>query len=232
MSGIRADPLKRLLNLLIDAGAAYYYCDANSMAYFNLFMPLLGELTHRETGLIANDLTRMTRPYTRRAAQQTRFVMRFGEIINFERFDAAVYDVLSDLVGYEQLLPPEDGGRVTPTSPNHRMIFPIASLDTWSGDPRHDQLREANLLEISHAAYIVRSSERLLSPTERKKSHDSVMPEFRPLVCEAEKLALRIVRVKTLLSQDATETHDEWLTTRGFPPAQTTPAELAAKAQQ
>ena len=217
MSGIRTDSLKRLLNLLIDAGAAYYYCDANSMAYFTLFMPLLGELTHKETGLIANDLTRTTRPYTRRAAQQTRFVLRFGEIINFERFDAAVHDVLSDLVGYEQLLPPEDDERAPPTTASYKMIFPIVSLDVWDQDPRHDQLREMSLLEISHAAYIVRSKERLLSPAERKRSHDRVMPEFRALVCEAEKLALRVVRVQSLLSEDAAEVHNEWLVTRGFP---------------
>ena len=82
MSGIRADPLKRLVGLLIDAGAAYYYCDEHSMAYFALFMPLLGELTHRETGLIANGLTRTTRPYTRRVAWQARVILRFGEIVN------------------------------------------------------------------------------------------------------------------------------------------------------
>ena len=164
MSGIRADPLKRLLNLLIDAGAAYYYCDADSRAYFTLFMPLLGELTHRETGLIANDLTRTTRPYTRRAARQTRFVLRFGEVVNLERFDATVYDVLSDLVGYEQLLPPEVNERAPPTTSGYKMVFPIVSLNVWDEDSRHDQLREASLLEISHAAYTVRSEARLLSP--------------------------------------------------------------------
>ena len=217
MSGIRADPLKRLLNLLIDAGAAYYYCDANSMAYFTLLRALLGELTHREAGLIANDLTRTTRPYTRRAAQQTRFVLRFGEVINFERFDAAVYDVLSDLVGYEQLLPPEAGERAPPTTSGYKMVFPIVSLDVWDEDSRHDQLREASLLEISHAAYIVRSKARLLSPAERKRSHDRVMPEYRALVCEAEKLALRVVHVQSLLSGDVAEIHNAWLAARGFP---------------
>ena len=217
MSGIRADPLKRLLNLLIDAGAAYYYCDADSRAYFTLFMPLLGELTHRETGLIANDLTRTTRPYTRRAALQTRFVLRFGEVVNLERFDATVCDVLSDLVGYEQLLPPEVDERAPPTASGYKMVFPIVSLNVWDEDSRHDQLREASLLEISHAAYLVRSEARLLSPAERKRSHDRVMPEYRALVCEAEKLALRVVRVHSMLSGDVAEIHNPWLAARGFP---------------
>ena len=167
--------------------------------------------------MIANDLGRTTRPYTRRAAQQTRFLLRFGEIINLERFDAAVHDVLSDLVGYEQLLPPEDDGQTSSATASYEMVFPIVSLDVWDQDSRHDQLREASLLEISHAAYTVRTKERLLSPSERKSSHDRVMPEFRALVCEAEKLALRVVRIQSLLSGDTAEIHNEWLNARGFP---------------
>ena len=116
-----------------------------------------------------------------------------------------------------------------PTTPSYKMIFPIVSLDVWDQDSRHDQLREMSLLEISHAAYVVRSKERLLSPAERKRSHDKVMPEFRALVCEAEKLALRVVRVQSLLSEDAAEIHNEWLVTRGFPTLRTECETVSAK---
>ena len=56
MSGIRAASLHRLVNLLIDSGAAYCFQDNEAFPGFAIYVPLLGELIHEDVDKVVGDL--------------------------------------------------------------------------------------------------------------------------------------------------------------------------------
>ena len=207
---MNANSLKRLLDLLIDTGAARYYRDEQGDLNFALFVPLLGELTLEATDEVTSNLLASTKPFVNGTSRQAGHTLCFISISNKQRFDAALRGVLCRLSGYEPLITPKPF-----VSGDHRS-FPTVTADQWDVGSLDETAREASLLAIGYVAYDVRRFGQLLPPGERKTHSTRVMPEFEGLMREAEQLAFRIVRLQRLQSIVVPDDHSEWLTARGF----------------
>ena len=192
MSGIRAASLHRLVSLLIDSGAAYCFQDCEAFPGFAIYVPLLGELIHEDVDKVVGDLRRVTRPFMRCRPQENGPFVYFNEIIEPDRFEAAIIAILSNLDGYEDVF--HASGRKRKDIP----AFPMLSLDEHDEGSTGECIRRACLVEVSYAANRVRESARPLNADERREFYGRVMPEYEPLVREAEQLALRIVRSRSL----------------------------------
>ena len=197
MSGIRAASLHRLVNLLIDSGAAYCFQDCEAFPGFAIYVPLLGELIHEDVDKVVGDLRRVTRPFMRCRPQENGPFVYFNEIIEPDRFEAAIIAILGNLDGYADVL--YASGR------KHKDIpaFPMLSLDEHDEGSTGECIRRACLVEVSYAANRVREFGRPLNADERRESYGRVMPEYEPLVREAEQLALRIVRLRAIQRERA-----------------------------
>ena len=209
MSGIRARPHQRLLDLLIDTGAASFYRDRQDNTNFSLFMPLLGELTLEGTDELITDFTCLTRPFMRQEAERLGNTLSFRYITHPSRFDEAMRSGLADLNGYDQRVPPE------PRRRDAALSFPLIEWEDWHRDTPGERARDASLLGVGYAAFRVRKEERLLDEAEREKLCRQLLPEYNALLREAEELALRVVRLNAICSNGTNEDYNEWLSSRG-----------------
>ena len=214
MSGICAAPLNRLITLMVDAGAAYYHLDEETLPAFVIYVPLLGELTHKDTRKVITDLKRTTRPFLQCIACEVGLYVHFNEITELYRFEAAVVATLGDLPAYECAVGiPAEKRAETPS-------FPVLSVSAFDEGSVGECIRRVCVAEVSHAASRVRKLARPLTATERSEFCRRVMPEYEPVVREAEQLALRIVRMDTIVRarRDPVESHerDEWLRDCGY----------------
>ena len=193
MAGVRAQPLKRLLSLLGDAGAAHYRLDEENRPYFVLYTPLLGGLIQEETSKVVTDLRRTSRPFLGCDARESGPLLCFNEIVSTSRFETALLDVLGGLCSYERVVCDSEPGSVG-HSP-----FPTLSLSEIDEDPIGELVRRTCLTEVSYVANRVRKLSRPLDTSERLNYYSKVLPEYEPLIREAEELALRIVRLQSVL---------------------------------
>ena len=199
MSGIRATPLQRLLVLLADAGAAYYVRRGeDGPTNFELHMPLISELVLGDERTLKIALARVTKPFANSIPYLDAPTMIFCTVKDVTRFETALLSVLHHLPGYEQLTEVSNTSSFSGGS-----IFPLLPRDRWEARSSSEDVRAHSRRQVVEAAQLVRTMKRLLRVEIRKNLRDNALPEYAPLVNEAERLAYRLVRYRTIM--DVTE---------------------------
>ena len=175
-------------------------------------MPLLGELTLESTKEVTSKIIRATKPLLCNAEVQEAHTLCFMGIRSRKGFDIVLSDVLADLCGY---------GRPNARKPGRESsdaVFPCIEAGSWRASTKYDRAQEASLMEVGQAAHRVRALEHRLASSERNARLRRVLPEFEPLLREAEQLAFRIVRLQQRSVEYVDKERDEWLWGRGYMP--------------
>ena len=218
MPGARATPHQRLLALLVDAGAAYYHIQPKrDTRDFELYLPLLLKLAVEDKQALVADLMRRTRPFVRKPIRLDYMRISFYSVLNEERFEVALLSALGDLETYKR--PFEFPATAVPRKAAR---FPTMTLDSEGAYSPDEKALQVCRCQVALAAHMVRTRRRGLSLVEKRKLHVTVLPEYVPLLSEAEWLALRIVRFQSIQAvwEDSVESHErsDWLRDCGYMP--------------
>ena len=218
MPGARATPHERLLTLLVDAGAAFYYIQPKrGTRDFELYLPLLLELAVENKEALVADLKRRTRPFVRAVTRLDYMRMSFYSVLNEERFEMALLSALGDLETYKR--PIEFPVTAAPCKVARFPTMTLASEGAYSPDEIALQICRC---QVALAAHMVRTRRRGLSLVEKRRLHVTVLPEYVPLLSEAQWLALRIVRFQSIQAvwEDPVESTErsDWLRDCGYMP--------------
>ena len=159
MSGARATPHQRLLALLVDAGAAYYYLQPKKDTRdFELYLPLLLKLAVEDKQVLVADLMRRTAPFVRSATRLDYMRMSFYSVLNAERFEAALLSALGDLETYKRPIE-----FPTTVVPRKAARFPTMTLDSAGAYSPDERALDLCRSQVALAAHMVRTRRRRLA---------------------------------------------------------------------